>query len=101
MPELGAQQNEPFMAKKAKKVPFDPKVFLASVNSGRRITSYRKDEAIFAQGGPWASEFLRALRARARPMLAPSDRCISAPATSTTPKEFSAAKGLGEALCER
>ncbi len=40
------------MAKKAKKVPFDPKVVLASVSSGRTIASYRKDEAIFSQGGP-------------------------------------------------
>jgi len=40
------------MAKKAKKVPFDPKVFLASVNSGRTIASYHKDEVIFSQGGP-------------------------------------------------
>ena len=40
------------MAKKAKKVPFDPKVFLASVSGGRTIASYRKDEVIFSQGGP-------------------------------------------------
>ena len=41
------------MAKKAKKiVPFDPKVFLATVNGGRTITSYRKGEVIFSQGSP-------------------------------------------------
>ena len=40
------------MAKKAKKVPFDPKVFLASVSGGRTIASYRKDDVIFSQGGP-------------------------------------------------
>ncbi len=40
------------MAKKAKKVPFDPKVFLASVSGGRTISSYRKDEVIFSQGRP-------------------------------------------------
>jgi CRP/FNR family cyclic AMP-dependent transcriptional regulator len=40
------------MAKKAKKVPFDPKVFLASVSGGRTIASYRKDGVIFSQGGP-------------------------------------------------
>jgi CRP/FNR family transcriptional regulator, cyclic AMP receptor protein len=40
------------MAKKVKKVPFDPKVFLASVSDGRMIASYRKDEVIFSQGGP-------------------------------------------------
>jgi|SRR5665213_2392221 len=38
------------MAKKAKKVRFDPKVFLASVNGGRTIVSYRKGEVIFSQG---------------------------------------------------
>jgi CRP/FNR family cyclic AMP-dependent transcriptional regulator len=41
------------MAKKAKKkVPFDPKVFLATVNGGRTIASYRKGEVIFLQGSP-------------------------------------------------
>jgi CRP-like cAMP-binding protein len=40
------------MAKKAKKVPFDPKVFLASVSGGRAIVSYRKGEVIFSQGQP-------------------------------------------------
>jgi CRP-like cAMP-binding protein len=40
------------MAKKAKKVSFDPKVFLASVNGGRTIVSYPKREVIFAQGKP-------------------------------------------------
>jgi CRP/FNR family transcriptional regulator, cyclic AMP receptor protein len=41
------------MAKKAKKkVPFDPKLFLATVNGGRTIASYRKGEVIFSQGSP-------------------------------------------------
>ena len=40
------------MAKRAKKVPFDPKVFLASVNGGRTLVSYRKGEVIFSQGKP-------------------------------------------------
>jgi CRP/FNR family transcriptional regulator, cyclic AMP receptor protein len=40
------------MAKKAKKVPFDPKVFLATVNGGRTVASYRKGEVIFSQGKP-------------------------------------------------
>jgi len=39
------------MAKKATKV-FDPKVFLATVNGGRTIVSYRKNAVIFAQGKP-------------------------------------------------
>ena len=38
------------MAKKAKKVPFNPKVFLATVNGGRTMVSYRKNEVIFSQG---------------------------------------------------
>jgi CRP/FNR family cyclic AMP-dependent transcriptional regulator len=40
------------MAKKAKKVPFDPKVFLATVNGGRTISNCRKNEVIFSQGKP-------------------------------------------------
>jgi CRP/FNR family cyclic AMP-dependent transcriptional regulator len=31
---------------------FDAKTFLATVNHGRTITSYRKDSAIFSQAGP-------------------------------------------------
>ena len=40
------------MAKKAKKAPFDPKVFLATVDGGRSISNYRKDEKVFSQGNP-------------------------------------------------
>jgi CRP/FNR family transcriptional regulator, cyclic AMP receptor protein len=40
------------MAKKAKKIPFDPKVFLATVNGGRSISKYRKGEIVFSQGKP-------------------------------------------------
>jgi CRP/FNR family cyclic AMP-dependent transcriptional regulator len=39
------------MAKKAKS-NFDPKIFLATVNGGRTIGSYRKREVIFSQGKP-------------------------------------------------
>ena len=39
-------------AKKAKKIRFDPKVFLATVDGGRTISSYRKNDVIFAQGDP-------------------------------------------------
>jgi CRP/FNR family transcriptional regulator, cyclic AMP receptor protein len=38
------------MTKKAKKVPFDPKVFLATVNGGRSISIYREGDAVFSQG---------------------------------------------------
>jgi CRP/FNR family transcriptional regulator, cyclic AMP receptor protein len=38
------------MTKKAKKVPFDPKAFLATVNGGRSISTYRKNQKIFSQG---------------------------------------------------
>jgi CRP/FNR family transcriptional regulator, cyclic AMP receptor protein len=46
------------MAKKAKKVPFDPKVFLATANGGRSLSKYRTNfsedgkEAIVAVLGP-------------------------------------------------
>ena len=38
------------MPKKAKKVPFDAKVFLATANGGRSISKYRTGKAIFSQG---------------------------------------------------
>ena len=38
------------MAKKTKKVPFDSKVFLATVNGGRSISKYRTNQKVFAQG---------------------------------------------------
>jgi CRP/FNR family cyclic AMP-dependent transcriptional regulator len=37
---------------KEKKVPFDPKVFLATVNGGRSISKYRKGQTVFSQGKP-------------------------------------------------
>ena len=40
------------MGNKANEVPFDPKVFLATVNGGRTIANYRINEAIFLQGKP-------------------------------------------------
>ena len=40
------------MAKQKKKVPFDPKVFLATVDGGRSISKYRKGEIVFSQSGP-------------------------------------------------
>jgi CRP/FNR family cyclic AMP-dependent transcriptional regulator len=41
------------MAKKAKKkLPFDPKAFLATVDGGRTLSNYRTDEVIFSQGKP-------------------------------------------------
>ena len=40
------------MAKKIKKVPFDPKVFLATVADGRIQSLFRKGEVIFSQGEP-------------------------------------------------
>src|SRR5271163_1026241 len=40
------------MAKKLKKVPFDPMVFLATVAGGRTVSKYRKNETIFSQGSP-------------------------------------------------
>jgi len=40
------------MTKKAKKVPFDPKVFLATANGGRSLSKCQKDKVIFSQGDP-------------------------------------------------
>ena len=40
------------MAKKAKTAPFDPKVFLATVNGGRSISKYRMKQKVFSQGTP-------------------------------------------------
>ena len=41
------------MARKARKKPsFDPNVFLATVDSGRTASDYRKDDVIFSQGEP-------------------------------------------------
>src|SRR6478609_4112433 len=40
------------MANEEKKVPFDPKVFLATVNGGRSISKYRTNQKVFAQGKP-------------------------------------------------
>ena len=47
---VGRWQSVTAMAKKAKKAPFDSKVFLATVNGGRSISTYRKNQKIFAQG---------------------------------------------------
>jgi CRP/FNR family transcriptional regulator, cyclic AMP receptor protein len=38
------------MTKKAKQVPFDAKVFLATTNGGRSLSDYRRDKVIFSQG---------------------------------------------------
>jgi CRP-like cAMP-binding protein len=37
--------------------PFDPKEFLATVNGGRTISAYRKDQTVFAQGDAADSVF--------------------------------------------
>ncbi len=39
------------------KPTFDPKMFLATVNHGRTVTEYHKDEVIFQQAGPADSVF--------------------------------------------
>jgi CRP-like cAMP-binding protein len=45
------------VAKKVKKVPFDPKVFLATIDGGRTLSSYQTGEVIFSQGEPADSVF--------------------------------------------
>ena len=37
------------MKTQEKKVQFDPKVFLATVNGGRSISKYRQNETVFSQ----------------------------------------------------
>jgi CRP/FNR family transcriptional regulator, cyclic AMP receptor protein len=37
---------------KANKIRFDPKVFLATVDGGRTLATYQKDDVIFSQGDP-------------------------------------------------
>jgi CRP/FNR family cyclic AMP-dependent transcriptional regulator len=50
--DVGAQQSGLVMAKKVKKAPFDVKAFLATVDGGRSLSSYRSEETIFSQGDP-------------------------------------------------
>jgi CRP/FNR family cyclic AMP-dependent transcriptional regulator len=39
------------MGKKSK-FAFDPKAFLATVDGGRTVSDYRKDDVVFSQGAP-------------------------------------------------
>jgi hypothetical protein len=50
--ERRALRSESVMANKVKEIPFDPMVFLATVDGGRTISKYRKNEMIFRQGDP-------------------------------------------------
>ena len=71
------------MAKKAKKVAFDPNVFLATVDGGRTISTYRRGDAIFCRAIPRmpfstsrrARSRSRSCRSRARK---PSSPCLDA-----------------------
>jgi CRP-like cAMP-binding protein len=54
---LGRSQSATAMTKKEKKVPFDPKVFLATVNGGRSVSKYRMNQTVFSQGKPADSVF--------------------------------------------
>jgi CRP-like cAMP-binding protein len=47
---VGRWQSATVMANEEKKVPFDPKVFLATVNGGRSIAKYRANQKVFSQG---------------------------------------------------
>jgi len=49
---VGRWRSTTVMAKKAKTAPFDPKVFLATVNGGRSISKYRMNQKVFSQGTP-------------------------------------------------
>lgn len=39
------------------KIPFDPKVFLSKVDGGRTMSTYRKNQNVYAQGDPADSVF--------------------------------------------
>ena len=47
---VGRRQSAPVMTNQEKKVLFDPKVFLATVNGGRSISKYRMNQKVFSQG---------------------------------------------------
>ncbi len=40
------------MARRVRRLRFDPKAFLATADGGRTVTDYRKDAVIFSQGDP-------------------------------------------------
>ncbi len=40
------------MARRAKRRSFDPKLFLSTIDGGRTLTDYRKDQVIFSQADP-------------------------------------------------
>jgi hypothetical protein len=44
------------LPRKAKK-RFDPKIFLATVNHGRRVPTYPRDAVVFQQAGPAEAVF--------------------------------------------
>src|SRR6202011_6000791 len=48
----GGRLLRPLMAKKTKKAPFDPKVYLATMDGGRTLSRFKKHEVIFSQGAP-------------------------------------------------
>jgi CRP/FNR family cyclic AMP-dependent transcriptional regulator len=54
---VGRWQSATAMANEKKKVPFDPKAFLATVNGGRSIAKYRMNQTVFSQGKPADSVF--------------------------------------------
>jgi len=48
----GTGKRHPTVARKTARSRFDPQVFLATVDGGRTMSSYERDEAIFSQGDP-------------------------------------------------
>jgi len=50
---------------RATKIPFNVQVFLKTVDGGRTVATYRKDETVFSQGDPADSVFFsRRVRSR-------------------------------------
>jgi CRP/FNR family cyclic AMP-dependent transcriptional regulator len=59
-PALQYQLSEQEMLRvvaKAKKIPFNVQVFLNTIDGGRTVATYRKDEKVFSQGDPADSVF--------------------------------------------
>lgn len=74
------------MAKKARIVRFDPKVFLATVNGGRTLANYRKNRVIFSQGDRADSVFF--LREGKVKIVVTSDQGKEAVVAVVGPNEF-------------
>jgi CRP/FNR family cyclic AMP-dependent transcriptional regulator len=56
-PDQLSEQEMLRVVAKAKKIPFNVQVFLNTIDGGRTVATYRKDEKVFSQGDPADSVF--------------------------------------------